>query len=157
MSNDPKFTVARIAANMAGLGAYQYQQRDPRHIAAAWVEFRKFRVSPDEAMLKWIDRLAADVLNPTATRVRPKQNTVRDLEIYRLFSIYVAPRAADQDNPKAVRDPDAVIGKGFKPADAYADIARQFGLTVGNVKVIVGRVEKSLTDPLLAPPAFSKR
>ena len=126
--------VARIAANMAGLAAYQYQQRDPRHIAAAWLEFRRFRLVPDEGMLRWVDRLAGEVLTPTSAGTRPKENAVRDLEIYRLVHVH--------------------LEKGTKLADAYADVAKQFRLTVKNVQVIVGRVGKSLVNPYDEPRAF---
>lgn len=115
------------------LRAYRIDS-DPKHIARAWRVFRKAKVQPDNAMLAWVDRLVEDVLNPTKTMVRPKENTLRDSEIQR--EVRALLRANEPRDPKGYKRK-----RPLKFDDACAIVARDRGLTGDNVKVIVHRVE----------------
>jgi len=130
---------AAIGATAPHTDAYKLDHNS-QHTAEAWLEFRKHKIRPPETVLQWIDQLAADVLHPAATRVRPKENTVRDLELWREV-------ARLQARPEF----------STKTA-AYAEAGRQYGLSAGHVKTIVARIEAALDDPNNAGPrAYHKR
>jgi hypothetical protein len=114
--------------------------RNPRHIAAAWRDFRKHKkVAPDESVFVWIDCLADAVLNPPPTIARPKQNTERDLDIWREVQFLK-------------------VKKKITMTDAsYGLVGAPYGLSAGAVKMAVLRVQEAFDDPGRAIRAFRKK
>ena len=129
------------------LRAYVHD-KNPLHIAEAWVEFRKSQLSPDPNMLAAVDQLAESLLDRTKARVRPKKFSVRDVKLYRLVRALQGFRIPTEDEFK-----DDKFESGV-----YEAVARAHGLSVGALKMIVSRIEVSLRDQFFRePPAFRKR
>lgn len=123
-------------------------ERDPRHIAAAWrdfrklkIAFRKLKIAPSEKMLRWLDRLAEDVLAPRPAQRRPRKNLVRDLEIYRLVNSFRKRRGEDGETE-------------LKGREIYAAVGKPRGLNEGHVKAIYSNVKRMLEDPYNRPKAY---
>lgn len=119
--------------------------RNPEHIAAAWRAFREHKIAPDESMLRWIDCLADSVLKPTAAKVRPRKNTVRDLAIVRAVEIL--------QRKQIIKPPDKVR---LTRTEIFANVGRAYSLSGPAVAMIVSRANLMLRDPYYEPKAFQK-
>ena len=120
-----KRDLAIYAANRH-LRAYRVHP-DPRHLANAWLDFRKAGIASDEDMLRVVDQLARDVLDPPETKGRPMVNPVRDMELDRVV------RALQAHQPDQIKP-----SKG-----AYRTVAEAEGMTVAQLKEKIKRVRRT--------------
>lgn len=162
----PRALSARLRAAFAARSADRHLaayilDRHPRHIANAWREFRAAGAQPGNGMLAWIDLLAERVLNPDAARVRPKTNTVRDVEIWRLVcTLRADPKEGHRQQELMMKRqglelvPDPEIPGPLHLDQVFAIVARGRGLKPGAVKAVYFKVERALRDPYYLPRAF---
>ena len=140
--------VRRVFASYAAnrhLRAYMVDQ-DHRHIANAWLAYRKSGLRPDEGMLKAIDVLCGEVLKDKNAKARLR-NSLRNAELHRIVTAFRVERPRIRDElrkelGRARENVDLKEQKKLKEILAnwsrlYPSVARDHGISVTNLKQIM--------------------